>query len=127
MVPMFAAMIVETVRWRRVDDDRLAGLAEGALLRIVVKGRAIRFVRMGGVLRALADQCPHQGKSFEGGWCEDGHVVCPWHRLQFDPVTGRCRFGMAGNVEVFPLEERADGVHIGFPHTTVRIFGIDLW
>lgn len=124
---MFAPMIVEGTRWRRLDDDRLAGLAEGALLRVMVKDRAVRFVRVGGVLRAMADRCPHQGKSFEGGWVDEGHVVCPWHRLHFDPATGRCKFSMASNVEVFPVEERADGVHIGFPYTTVRLFGIDLW
>ena len=31
------------------------------------------------------------------------------------------------NAEVFPLEERPDGVFIGFAYTTVKIFGVELW
>lgn len=121
-------MIKEGVRWHAVEDERLPALAEGALLRVMVKGRGILFVRMNGVLRALADQCPHQGRSFEGGWCDEGHVVCPWHRFHFDPMTGRNKFGMTSNVEVFPVEELEQGrVRIAFPYTTIRIFGIDLW
>jgi nitrite reductase/ring-hydroxylating ferredoxin subunit len=120
-------MMVEGIRWRRVDDDRLTGLAEGQLLRVVLKERPLCFVRMNGELRALADRCPHQGKPLSGGWCDEGHVVCPYHRFHFDPVTGKARHGVCSNVEVFALEQRKDGLYIGFPYTTFRVFGFELW
>lgn len=118
---------VERTRWVRVDDPRVEGLQEGGVLRVTLKERGVVFVRTQGTLRALADQCPHQGKSFDGGWCEEGFLVCPWHRMQFDPATGHNRFGMTGNMTVYPLEERADGLHIGFERTTFSLFGFDLW
>lgn len=124
---MFVPMLVESIRWHPVPDERLRSLPEGASLRVVVKGRAVRFIRLKGKLRALVDRCPHQGKSFEGGWCEGDHFVCPWHRFAFDPVTGRSRSGSTVNVEAFEVEERSDTVLMGFHYTTLRLFGIDLW
>jgi nitrite reductase/ring-hydroxylating ferredoxin subunit len=120
-------MIVESTRWHAIPDGRVNALPEGASLRVMVKGRAIRFVRSGGRLHAVIDRCPHQEKSFEGGWCEGGHLVCPWHRFSFDLATGRSVGGSTPNLEVFALEQRSGGLYIGFPHTTVRVFGIDLW
>ena len=120
-------MIAEGTRWKRVSDPRLPALAEGKLLRVMVGGTAICFVRDAGVLRAVADHCPHQGKSFEGGTCKDGFLICPWHKMSFDPETGRNRFGMTNDVQVFPVEEREGGVHIGLPYTSISVFGWKLW
>lgn len=120
-------MIVEGTRWVKVEDDRLGLLAEGKLVRVVVRKRPLAFVRMDGTLRAMLDQCPHQGRALSGGWVDNGHVVCPFHLFHFDPRTGACKHGMTVNVEVFPVEERKDGVRVGFAYTTVRLFGIDLW
>ncbi|MEO8588257.1 MAG: Rieske (2Fe-2S) protein [Flavobacteriales bacterium] len=120
-------MMVERFRWERVDDDRLPALGEGSIVRIMVRKRPVAFVRIGGALRAMVDRCPHQGSSLSGGWVDDGHVVCPFHRFHYDPATGRCRHGLTTNVEIFPVQEDAEGVRLGFAYTTIRIFGIDLW
>lgn len=120
-------MIVERTRWHRLDDPRLGSLPEGDLVRIVVREQPLVFVRVNGTLHAMLDQCPHQGNPISGGWVEDGHVVCPFHRFQFDPATGRCRHGMTVNIPTFPVQEDEEGVNVGFAYTTVRWFGIDLW
>lgn len=120
-------MIVNAVRWRRVDDERVRALAEGKMLRVTVNGKTLRFVRLGGTLRAFTDRCPHQGRSFEGGWCEDGHVVCPWHRFHFDPVTGRNKFDATGPLEIFPVEEQPSGIRVGFAYRGLRLFGRRVW
>ena len=120
-------MMVERIRWQRIDDDRLRALQEGSLVRVVVRKRPIAFVRIGGVLRAMIDVCPHQGRALSGGWVDDGHVVCPFHRFHYDPATGQCRHRLTTNVEVFPVEETANGVRLGFAYTSFRLFGIDLW
>ncbi len=120
-------MWVDRVRWVRVDDPQVSALPLHANMRLVLAGHVLRLVRTSTGLFALEDRCPHQGRSFEGGFCEDGHLVCPWHRFAYDPATGRARHGSTVNVATFPVEQREDGLHIGFPYTTFRIFGIDLW
>jgi nitrite reductase/ring-hydroxylating ferredoxin subunit len=120
-------MIVEGIRWKRVEEGDAASLPDGRTMRVHIGGRAIRLVRDQGRLHALLDRCPHQGASFAGGWCEAGHLVCPVHRMAFHLESGRCRSGGTDSAEVFPVEERADGVYLGFAYTTFRIFGVELW
>ena len=120
-------MFAEGTRWKRLKDPRLPRLGEGNLLRVKVGGTAICFLRDGGVLRAGEDHCPHQGKSFEGGTCEGGYIICPSHKMSFDPKTGRNRFGMTGDVQVFPVEEREGEVRIGLPYTSISVFGWKIW
>lgn len=120
-------MKVVRTRWRRVEDDRLAGLAEGALLRCVVRDRPLCFVRMKGTLYALEDRCPHQGRPLSGGWCDEGHVVCPFHRFHFEPATGKARHNVCANAVAHSVQERLDGVYVGFSYTTISVFGWKIW
>ena len=120
-------MIVEGTRWKRVEEGSPQSLPEKGMMRARVAGKAICLVRNGGKLHALLDRCPHQGSSFIGGWCEGGDIICPMHRMGFNLTTGRSRSGGMDSAEVFPVEERPDGVFIGFAYTTVRIFGVELW
>ncbi len=120
-------MIEERIRWYRLNDPRLDRLGEGASFRLQAGGRSVRVLRTGGVLYAMADRCPHQGKGFEGGHVEEGYWVCPWHRFAFDPATGRSRHGSCANVEVFPLEHHPDGWRLGMAYTTITFFGRALW
>lgn len=120
-------MIVEGIRWKRVEEGDPGSLPEAKLMRVRVKDKAICLVRNAGKLHALLDRCPHQGSSFVGGWCEGGDIICPMHRMGFNLATGRSRSGGMDSAEVFPVEERTDGVYIGFAYTTVKIFGVELW
>lgn len=120
-------MIIEATRWVPVRDRRLPLLAEGSLVRVVVRKRALAFVRMNGALHAMDDRCPHQGRALSNGWVDDGHVVCPFHRFHYDPATGHCKHGLTTNVGVYPVQEVADGVRIGIPYTTISLFGWRLW
>ncbi len=120
-------MIVESLRWVKIADDRITALAEGALARVVVRKKPLAFVRMNGALHAMDDRCPHQGQPLSGGWVDDGHVVCPFHRMHFDPATGRCRHGLTSNVRTYPVEEEEGTVRVGFEYTTVSLFGWKLW
>jgi nitrite reductase/ring-hydroxylating ferredoxin subunit len=42
-------------------------------------------IRLENELYIFRDRCPHMGSSFEGGWIENGRLVCPDHRYRFDP------------------------------------------
>jgi 3-phenylpropionate/trans-cinnamate dioxygenase ferredoxin subunit len=120
-------MLVEGTRWKKVEEGDPGTLAEGGIMRVRVNGRTLCLVRNGGRLHALLDRCPHQGSSFIGGWCEGGAIICPMHRMGFDLATGRSRSGGMDSAEVFTVEERADGVYVGFAYTTLKIFGVELW
>jgi len=120
-------MIIERTRWHLLRDARLSHLPEGALLRIIVRKQALVFVRIKGTLRAMLDQCPHQGAALSGGWVEDCHVVCPFHRFHYDPITGKSKHGSTANVPVYAVEETAEGVRVGFPYTSISVFGYKLW
>lgn len=117
----------DKLRWFRVKDERVKDLRDGAVLRVVVRDHPVCLVKLAGRLHALEDRCPHQGKSLEGGWCEDGHLVCPWHQMRFDPVTGRNRFGMTGPLGVIPVEVRGNEVLVALGGKGFRLFGIRLW
>ena len=120
-------MILESTRWVVVRDDRLRSLAEGSLVRVVVRKKPLAFVRMNGALHAMDDRCPHQGNPLSGGWVDDGHVVCPFHQFHYDPATGRCRHGLTSNVAAYPVKELESAVRVGFGYTTISIFGWKLW
>ncbi len=115
------------LRWHRVKDGRVRDLGDGGVLRVSVRGRAICLVKLQDKLHAVEDKCPHQGKSFEGGTCEGGYLICPWHKMSFDPVTGRNRYGMTTDVQVFPVEEQEGEVRIGLPYTSISLFGVKIW
>lgn len=115
------------LRWHPVKDECLTGLEEGLAVRVMVRGTPVCFVKLNGTLHALEDKCPHQGQSFAGGRCAEGDLVCPHHRMRFDPVTGRHRHGMTHDVRVFPVDERGGDVRIGLPYAGFRLFGVRLW
>lgn len=120
-------MMVEGTRWVDVADARLPSLPEGGIVRVVIGKKGLAVVRMRGVLYAMDDHCPHQGNPVSGGWVEDDHVVCPFHRFHFDPATGRCRHGLTSNVPVYPVKEEERRISVGFAYTTISIFGWKLW
>ncbi|MCO5273707.1 MAG: Rieske 2Fe-2S domain-containing protein [Flavobacteriales bacterium] len=120
-------MFIEGTRWKKLSDGTPRVFPENKPIRVHLNGKAICLVRNGGRLHAVLDRCPHQGSSFAGGWCEGGDLICPMHRMGFNLATGRSRTGGMDSMEVFPVEERPDGVYIGFQYTTVKIFGVELW
>jgi nitrite reductase/ring-hydroxylating ferredoxin subunit len=120
-------MIIERTRWHPVRDARLTHLAEGTLLRIIVRKQALVFVRIKGTLRAMDDQCPHQGAALSGGWVEDCYVVCPFHQFHYNSITGKSKHGSTVNVPVYPIQETTEGILVGFPYTSISLFGWKLW
>ncbi len=61
----------------------------------------------------VKNKCPHQGQRLDKAVCEDGFIVCPWHRYGFDLKTGR---GAGLYLENYPLEFRQDGIFAGFEY-----------
>ena len=63
---------------------------------------------------ALDEKCPHQGLPItRGGFCENGTVVCPFHRYAWNLKSGREVERRGDNIQLYPVEERPDGLFIG--------------
>lgn len=78
-----------------------------------IQGKALLLVQHQNNFFLVKNKCPHQGISLEKASCEDGYIVCPWHRYGFDLKTGR---GAGLHLDNYPLEERENGVYAGFEY-----------
>ncbi|TZF81856.1 Rieske (2Fe-2S) protein [Pedobacter sp. BS3] len=86
----------------------------GDFVRMVkIDGQKICLVRNDGRFYALQNTCPHAGGILSGGWCKNGHIVCPIHRYEYDLETGKGAPGQYDYADVYPLELRDDGLYIG--------------
>ena len=69
-----------------------ADLAEGAVRRVEVEGRAVLLHRQGSEVHAMENACTHAGGPLDEGEVKDGVVTCPWHGSQFRLRDGQvCR------------------------------------
>lgn len=73
---------------------------------------------------AFSAKCPHAGASLVNGWCEEGHVVCPFHRHAFDLKTGRGKAGQNNYVAVYPVKLEGEKWMVYLKHSFwSRLFG----
>lgn len=103
--------MAKDLRWVKVDPlAQLPGMVAG----VEIEGKRIALANTGTQTFAFSDHCPHAGARFSsGGWCENGKLVCPFHRHAFDLQSGR---GVMGDyVQTYPVEMREDGMYIGLP------------
>lgn len=92
--------------------------------RIEVDGNMLCLARTETGFFALDEKCPHQNLPItHGGICENGTVVCPFHRYAWDLKTGREVERRSGNINLYPVEERETGLFVGIEKKTGGIFG----
>lgn len=90
--------------WHCIED--LVPQQAPDLLGKKVAGRHLCLLRYDGRWYALANRCPHAGGPLAGGFVNaQGQVVCPWHRMAFDPQTGEAAQG-GYVVATYPLKEQ---------------------
>lgn len=81
---------------------------------IEIENKLICVARLPEGYFAIDDKCPHAGARLGMGKCtEEGKVVCPVHRYQYDAKTGKGHPGQGDYVNTYPMETRSDGVYIG--------------
>ena len=64
-------------------------LDEDEAMQIVVEGKEIALINLGGELFALDDICTHAYASMSDGYIEGDCIECPLHGAQFDIKTGK--------------------------------------
>ena len=105
-----------TLEWHRVlgADE----LGEGRVTTVVAADRPLALTHYQGQYSALDNRCPHQGGPLGQGSIEQGWLRCPWHGYDYDPQSGDTPPGFDDCVEMFPVEERSDGIYVGVPPKT---------
>jgi len=96
--------------WVKVIDSN--DINKIVLQKVSANGKAICIINTEGSLFALSATCPHAGADLSKGWCENGKLVCPFHRYKYDLITGRGAPGQNDYVRTYPVEARADGIYI---------------
>ena len=101
------------LRWHRaIGRD---ALAEGRVTAATCGDTTVAITHHNGQYAALENACPHQGGPLGEGSIESGWLRCPWHGWDFDPVTGETPGPHDDCVQTYPVEEREDGIYVGFP------------
>ena len=86
----------------------VSGFPPGTRRCVVLEGRRIALINVGGRYFGLLDRCPHQGGPLSEGvltglveagapgdysFSRPGEILrCPWHGWEFDLATGKSRF-----------------------------------
>lgn len=98
------------MRWIKVD---LKLPQEDFVKMIKVDGKKICLVKHQNKIYAIENNCPHAGGILSGGWCQNGNIVCPIHRYEYNLETGRGATGQNDYIDIYPIEEREDGIYVG--------------
>ena len=118
-------MVDKKFKWIKVADSAMElQWQNNNLLVIEVNGKKITLARKEDRLFACAYKCPHAGGVLADGFIDaTGNVVCPLHRYKFNLLNGRNVSGEGYYLKVFPVEEREDGVFVGFEENNwLKIF-----
>ena len=84
--------------------------AEGQARSFPCGARVVCVARIGGVLAAIDDVCPHRGGPLGDGVIEGTHIVCPWHGWEYDLETGNSITVPNVTQDVFEIKIDGDDV-----------------
>ncbi|MEM9617321.1 MAG: thiamine pyrophosphate-dependent enzyme [Pseudomonadota bacterium] len=107
----------QNLKWHRIADKNQ--IEEGRVITVTAGRKTLALVHFDGKYAAMDNRCPHQGGPLGEGSIEKGiddkcWLRCPWHGWDFDPLTGKPPGGHEDSgQEMFPVEDRADGVYVG--------------
>ena len=88
--------------------------------KIELGGKTICLIKQGNTLHATSARCPHAGADLSAGWCENGRLICPYHRHAFDLQSGRGDPGQGKFVTIYPVEKRESGWFIGIKKSWLK-------
>lgn len=89
---------------------------ENEALQVIVSGKEIAIINLGGEFFALDDICTHAYASMADGYIEGDCIECPLHGAQFNIRTGKVATPPATE-DLTPYEVKIDGddILVGVP------------
>jgi nitrite reductase/ring-hydroxylating ferredoxin subunit len=96
------------------EQKAIENLPENKVVAIEAAGKSLCIVRHSNGYFVTDNKCPHQGLPLSrGGFCENGLIVCPFHRYSWQMSTGRETRRNEKNMEVYPVKVSSEGVFVG--------------
>lgn len=98
------------LEWVKVAEN--LPVKEAFIRKVKVGSYNICVINFEGKIYVVSAKCPHAGGELVGGWCEEGQIVCPIHRYQYDLETGKGAKGQGDYIDTFPVKVREDGIYV---------------
>jgi nitrite reductase/ring-hydroxylating ferredoxin subunit len=104
---------------------------EGTLRLIEIGGHGVGLTQVDGHLHAIANRCPHRGAPICSGRIttpievRDGELTlgnrasllrCPWHKWEFEIVTGQCVVDPRLRVRKYAVRVEGDEIVVSLDH-----------
>jgi nitrite reductase/ring-hydroxylating ferredoxin subunit len=104
------------IRWVKIADSKNEIQFQQNNMCIIEAGdKKITLANFNDKLFAFAYKCPHASGILADGFIDaTGNVVCPLHRYKFNMSTGRNVTGEGYYLAHYFVEEKPDGIYIGF-------------
>jgi len=84
--------------------EKLHQLYDGYRKQVKLAGQDFLLLQENGKTCLIKNQCPHAGASLTYAACNNNHLRCPVHGIEFDLATGRSRSPVCVNsLQFFPL------------------------
>lgn len=99
------------MNWIEIPAQHVQDLK--GIRKLKIAGRSICLIPYEGKVYATSARCPHAGADLSGGWCEEGRLICPYHRHAFDLASGRGDPGQGDYIRTFPLKYENNKWFIG--------------
>ncbi len=78
-----------------VKVTKLSGLKENVPSGFEINKVKFLLVKLNGKVYAMNSVCTHAGGPLEKGTCENGNILCPWHKSEFKVTDGSVARGPA--------------------------------
>ncbi len=98
------------MKWIALNKQELK---DATIQLITVEGLKICLVKYNNEYFATSAKCPHAGADISQGWCENGYLICPFHRYKYNLKTGRGFTGQGDYIEKYPIKENNNQLFIG--------------
>ena len=90
---------------------------DGTVVTCNVNGHSIAIARRSAneeAIVAFDSKCPHMKGPLRFGRVVDGEVICPWHFLRFDTVTGEAACCDKSNMKlrIYPVQLMDGNVYV---------------
>ncbi|MFI5156398.1 MAG: Rieske (2Fe-2S) protein [Chitinophagales bacterium] len=102
--------------WKKIANSvqEIPGIESG-IGKLVFEGKSVCILSWNSQWHAFSGTCPHAGAPLSKGELDPrGIITCPRHGYSFNIRNGLNTSGEGFRLSCWPVEEREDGIYVGF-------------